>query len=162
MTPEIPSISIVSIHALLTECDPTGSQRAGKACRFNPRTPYGVRQSASNTVIVHTSFQSTHSLRSATDAIGRVRIESKVSIHALLTECDVPAKSLSDLRFRFNPRTPYGVRRNPPFIGPPSSAFQSTHSLRSATVSPSNGGLFVEVSIHALLTECDNAFFSKT
>ena len=55
----------------------------------------------------------------------------------------------------FNPRTPCGVRL---IIGSPiglSGLFQSTHSLRSATRYGSRGSVHADVSIHALLAECD-------
>ena len=146
---------------------------------FNPRTPCGVRPATKNNVDRRTEFQSTHSLRSATG----IRPES------------------TRYRRSFNPRTPCGVRLRPPAL--PSTAFpvsihallaecdkkdffllqflkkfQSTHSLRSATVpersvyhdnqkfqsthSLRSATLFLvpnyqthHVSIHALLAECD-------
>ena len=81
----------VSIHALLAECDclfirhhhrrscfnprtPCGVRRGGKAhgahlrC-FNPRTPCGVRPDLDMIDMWEGVFQSTHSLRSATDTI---------------------------------------------------------------------------------------------
>ena len=57
---------LVSIHALLAECDP-----------FPRATPRRKSQ-----------FQSTHSLRSATTTCRQNRKHRKVSIHALLAECD--------------------------------------------------------------------------
>ena len=56
-------------------------------------------------------FQSTHSLRSATETVKSNNTVLAVSIHALLAECD----------WSFNLSTA------------PSPMFQSTHSLRSAT-----------------------------
>ena len=145
----------VSIHALLAECDVTSSRQSiarrgfnprtpcgvrldslvsgGAGGCFNPRTPCGVRQSASNTRTARISFQSTHSLRSATAwrALARAIEEfqsthslrsatrrprhglarATVSIHALLAECDsIQARILVKVR-GFNPRTPCGVRR---------------------------------------------------
>ena len=101
----------------------------------------------------------------------------RVSIHALLAECDVlHPPLLSDAR-SFNPRTPCGVRRQPPdnketiesfnprtpcgvrlFETPlrlSIAGFQSTHSLRSATSHQRNARPMRPVSIHALLAECD-------
>ena len=101
----------------------------------------------------------------------------RVSIHALLAECDrgsfpriTPTKS-------FNPRTPCGVRllhiplsstlpgfqsthslRSATAFTPNTlkdSLFQSTHSLRSATLSDCATPVPTCVSIHALLAECD-------
>ena len=78
-------------------------------------------------------FQSTHSLRSATEyATG------------------LPASSRS-----FNPRTPCGVRRLIVHGRLFYTGFQSTHSLRSATVSAKSTRERMPVSIHALLAECD-------
>ena len=100
---------------------------------FNPRTPCGVRlnpQRRYETVIV---FQSTHSLRSATKWKPFVTNGKKVSIHALLAECDRPARAGLISQGSFNPRTPCGVR---------------PHTSISFS-------FIVLVSIHALLAECD-------
>ena len=78
----------VSIHALLAECDtPTNRPQRGRGSfnprtpcgvrhaksgghrgqpRFNPRTPCGVRLNTEEEVVEEYVFQSTHSLRSAT------------------------------------------------------------------------------------------------
>ena len=58
--------SNVSIHALLAECDGQDHVAPGHSGRF----------------------QSTHSLRSATEAVVMVPADKAVSIHALLAECD--------------------------------------------------------------------------
>ena len=83
-------------------------------------------------------------------------MRGKVSIHALLAECDRYNAGIRDQKQRFNPRTPCGVRQIPihrrinlhrvsihallaECDSMPSSIlrrgpkFQSTHSLRSAT-----------------------------
>ncbi len=57
---------IVSIHALLAECDGQGEPKAGVAECFNPRTPCGVRLREKIILYQVFTFQSTHSLRSAT------------------------------------------------------------------------------------------------
>ena len=128
-------------------------------------------------------FQSTHSLRSATHHRVALRKMRHVSIHALLAECDAKPYQHSFLRHvsihallaecdnnrherrallvSFNPRTPCGVR---PFDEHNLSLFlmfQSTHSLRSATISPKNKQHFYDVSIHALLSECDALRFDS-
>ena len=103
---------IVSIHALLAECDFREPIRNRSCPSFNPRTPCGVRPGQT----------------------GPRYAGEGVSIHALLAECD--AHHCQDPRDQrgFNPRTPCGVR---PCVGPRndqrSLQFQSTHSLRSAT-----------------------------
>ena len=79
----------VSIHALLAECDQIFRRSPVKATCFNPRTPCGVRP----TTLPHPCRY------------------FSVSIHALLAECD----SL------------------PPLNATSTFSFQSTHSLRSAT-----------------------------
>ena len=78
---------------------------------FNPRTPCGVRRQGHDAPGLIKRFQSTHSLRSATEAMPSRPINVTVSIHALLAECDLSAV--------------VGVSIREPF--------QSTHSLRSAT-----------------------------
>ena len=79
---------IVSIHALLAECDTGLTAANGGGTGFNPRTPCGVRPSNQPTNHKHIMFQSTHSLRSATDTREPWWRRKPVSIHALLAECD--------------------------------------------------------------------------
>ena len=108
------------------------------------------------------SFQSTHSLRSATRTGAYGDTTPEVSIHALLAECDPPLKAVNKPTESFNPRTPCGVR---PVQGPmviPLQKFQSTHSLRSATIHHAGDGEEYLVSIHALLAECDNMKDTRT
>ena len=80
---------IVSIHALLAECDLCGGQARPISHSFNPRTPCGVR-------LIYPS--------------GEVEM-IKVSIHALLAECDLFCGQSRPVSHCFNPRTPCGVRR---------------------------------------------------
>ena len=61
----------------------------------------------------------------------------------------------------FNPRTPCGVRQDSKEPKNNSVKFQSTHSLRSATISVELFLLHASVSIHALLAECDSYFVSS-
>ena len=100
-------------------------------------------------------FQSTHSLRSATRVFRSTPPFGKVSIHALLAECDGQGRQTSIFPRCFNPRTPCGVRPCGTRRKIKRKPFQSTHSLRSATTS--EGIIFPDnvVSIHALLAECD-------
>ena len=171
------NIQLVSIHALLAECDSMALISLDGCRGFNPRTPCGVRPPSSSVVISDITFQSTHSLRSATVQPDGSRVEKTVSIHALLAECDRGAGFPRFRRPCFNPRTPCGVRPlplRPPFlegmfqsthslrsathdegVGPVWGAFQSTHSLRSATFASPEASRYGMVSIHALLAECD-------
>ena len=102
----------VSIHALLAECDLARVKRYPAGCRFNPRTPCGVRLYATGRVASYRKFQSTHSLRSATAGFDRIIALVAVSIHALLAECDLWLEFAFSVMSGFNPRTPCGVRRN--------------------------------------------------
>ena len=124
---------------------------------FNPRTPCGVRPVFLCAVSCSPEFQSTHSLRSATFFIHRYYLTPAVSIHALLAECDACELSHCNHATGFNPRTPCGVRPAPEPLKRSWKLFQSTHSLRSATVTAVWSILPTGVSIHALLAECDAA-----
>ena len=169
---------LVSIHALLAECDrvfvigtrwhPVSIHALLAECDFKG----GPQKAARN------RFQSTHSLRSATDRIEIKQISFLVSIHALLAECDIFQRfggsgftgfnprtpcgvrhydgGLLLLRYGFNPRTPCGVRPRLPTRWGGRPEFQSTHSLRSATAGDGIKPFNYEVSIHALLAECDS------
>ena len=105
------SIFRVSIHALLAECDINDLLQCKGKRSFNPRTPCGVRQARSHEEWRGYVFQSTHSLRSATNNKGYRVYLFEVSIHALLAECDVWKNLLVCQIWSFNPRTPCGVRR---------------------------------------------------
>ena len=125
--------SDVSIHALLAECDPPGPSM-------------GNNQDA----------VSIHALLAECDRYGwPLQHHLWVSIHALLAECDRSGPSRSRKGGSFNPRTPCGVRQD--VVGRDGKVyqFQSTHSLRSATGFQVAFSPAMEVSIHALLAECD-------
>ena len=131
--PEMRTLYKVSIHALLAECDLTPAEAEIYGAGFNPRTPCGVRRIHIASTRAHAMFQSTHSLRSATGSKASLIIRCRVSIHALLAECDHRILSYRFLFPGFNPRTPCGVRRGQPHNNKLKERFQSTHSLRSAT-----------------------------
>ena len=128
-----PVTSLVSIHALLAECDyrqlllwvfPVVSIHALLAeCDRSKSWAFGISR----------LFQSTHSLRSAT---GR----------------EPPGAGKPP---GFNPRTPCGVRQLRLTLLVDPKKFQSTHSLRSATLRTKRSARKYIVSIHALLAECD-------
>ena len=102
---------IVSIHALLAECDSQHVSYLRIIQCFNPRTPCGVRQDDETLTWAIYEFQSTHSLRSATGLANHFRNMHPVSIHALLAECDSSTGEQPLETIGFNPRTPCGVRR---------------------------------------------------
>ncbi len=117
---------------------PCGVRQSGSVPKpaplcFNPRTPCGVRQWPLFFPCSTLTFQSTHSLRSATSNRKLTEPRHIVSIHALLAECDYQW----------------------PKRAAPCLSFQSTHSLRSATNKIVDNIIKSDVSIHALLAECD-------
>ena len=146
----------VSVHALLAECDRPMPAVMCLTGSFNPRTPCGVRPSWERVSGPERGFQSTHSLRSATHhplrhmlSIKRFNPRTPCGVrHSARTE-DARGQS-------FNPRTPCGVRLLPSVFSMSGSGFQSTHSLRSATAVWNEDKALLEVSIHALLAECDD------
>ena len=106
---------------------------------FNPRTPCGVRLRSMKPVPRPGRFQSTHSLRSATDCPSFERCIDAVSIHALLAECDLRTKG-----------NYYVITK------------VSIHALLAECdlySSPSRTSF--SVSIHALLAECDRTLPEK-
>ena len=112
-------------------------------------------------------FQSTHSLRSATGLWSSTTRTEAVSIHALLAECDWGGGTSTSPLPGFNPRTPCGVRPTINGVSGAITLFQSTHSLRSATMRSAGFCTCLLVSIHALLAECDSSqeialFMSKS
>ena len=195
---------LVSIHALLAECDPYTllSIRRLRVSIHALLAECDMEEISDGVWAM--KFQSTHSLRSATILFDCLNAQGAVSIHALLAECDEEWSAPGYDTKGFNPRTPCGVRlsfffrnckRKKGFQSTHSlrSAtriysqfgqdfpFQSTHSLRSATsrfrnpgaagdsfnprtpcgVRPYSGRAYdvcLEVSIHALLAECDLRF----
>ena len=136
---------MVSIHALLAECDSTLSCPLSMRRRFNPRTPCGVRPCAELKFFKWQRFQSTHSLRSATEEIennkhdkrfqsthslrSATKIENDhlvmviVSIHALLAECDHYSQGQKDkeivsihaLLAECDSRSPHPIQQSPGF-----------------------------------------------
>ena len=107
------------------------------------------------TLLHKKSFQSTHSLRSATEHPRDLPVPGSVSIHALLAECDRTWAKAPCGQTCFNPRTPCGVRHAGTEAVITCQPFQSTHSLRSATHAVIIALPERAVSIHALLAECD-------
>ena len=63
----------VSIHALLAECDGSLQRLLCSLVGFNPRTPCGVRLPTHSGRLSVKGFQSTHSLRSATSSSHKQR-----------------------------------------------------------------------------------------
>ena len=130
---------VVSIHALLAECDATAMSSTGvRLPGFNPRTPCGVRQIDDDNTVKIMRFQSTHSLRSATNVSAlRLCRRNVVSIHALLAECD--HDDVGRVGNRLSVVSIHALLAECDF-----------HDESPASRSPK-----CVVSIHALLAECD-------
>ena len=124
----------ISIHAPREGCDGQRVCIWGYPKDFNPRTPRGVRPSASRPAIIPFS----------------------ISIHAPREGCD-GLGAISPLYFtNFNPRTPRGVRRSQCRQRRRSnSPFQSTHPARGATPQRPPGHCHTPISIHAPREGCD-------
>ena len=130
---KLKSVALVSIHALLAECDLTPCQKA--------RIGYW--------------FQSTHSLRSATGSFQGSR-PSREGFNPR-TPCGVrpmppPPKTP---RCLFHSARTWGCATCGEMLPLVYNRFQSTHSLRSATPAHPRIWCGDTVSIHALLAECD-------
>ena len=79
---------LVSIHALLAECDWGSPSSIYSGCRFQSTHSLRSATCSRGNGISGSGFQSTHSLRSATFRGGLQPAFPRVSIHALLAECD--------------------------------------------------------------------------
>ena len=122
-----------SLHALCKECDGFVLPLTAGNTGFNPRTPCGVRRSPNRRPESRSLFQSTHSLRSATNNVAAAaRMLWFQSTHSLRS-ATFPERAEVRRVPGFNPRTPCGVRRKLWLSMPLNPRFQSTHSLRSAT-----------------------------
>ena len=152
-----------------------------KKC-FNPRTPCGVRHVPVFVQIDKIGFNPRTPCGVRRGKYNSVKNPYDVSIHALLAECDIGTARGKTETWGFNPRTPCGVRHQTALNGPGIRSFnprtpcgvrlrqapvrpdclqfQSTHSLRSATIRRDEEGSRAKVSIHALLAECDPSFLS--
>ena len=205
MAGEEDSIRRISIHALLAESDGKAWAFLDQLMKF--QSTLSLRRA---TCPFHQGdrtpslFQSTLSLRRATPASGRQMTPACyfnprspcgerpqqpvysltfifISIHALLAESDICWPNTSPRRRNFNPRSPCGERRAMQKTYALLRIFQSTLSLRRATVgirsapagthnfnprSPcgerlSSRSWFIRVigiSIHALLAESDSKY----
>ena len=99
---------------------------------------------------------SIHALLTESDIPGLCRIRPAIiSIHALLTESDRLSPPNTIRNGYFNPRSPHGERRFAGRYSNVGSLFQSTLSSRRATRIVRRDGTRGVISIHALLTESD-------
>ena len=131
----------VSIHALLAECDVTAALQRNGIPSFNPRTPCGVRPCDVGLVKQDDGFNPRTPC-----GVRQVQLPGpgtlyKVSIHALLAECDPVAPRPGFFRLvsihALLAECDWALKVIPQRL----KMFQSTHSLRSATVLASVGGV---------------------
>ena len=127
-------VAVISIHALRGEGD---RLRRGLIMRAE-------------------EFQSTPSVGRATKVFRLRRHDSDISIHALRGEGDAAHKTQHHTFFYFNPRPPWGGRRNARRLAVVRTQFQSTPSVGRATIDPEAKRLPYKISIHALRGEGDN------
>ena len=125
----------ISIHALLAESDLCLSISVLWMAHFYPRSPCGERR---------------------VTVLG-IQHRVGISIHALLAESDYGAGSSRDPARDFYPRSPCGERLARVNSMLTLIQFLSTLSLRRATQCPPYHGDSLQISIHALLAESDNA-----
>ena len=111
---------------------------------------------------IHSSlFQSTQSLRTATIAADNVL--ELCSYFNPRSPCGLRPKfvTLGILSMNFNPRSPCGLRQISICDIDHYIAFQSTQSLRTATIPQSKRGGCRYISIHAVLADCDKAAMER-
>ena len=151
MTPNI------SIHAPREGCDGQRVCIWGYPKDFNPRTPRGVRPSASRPAIIPFSI-SIHAPREGCDGLGAISPLYFTNFNPR-TPRGVRRQEIassSHIRTDFNPRTPRGVRRSQCRQRRRSnSPFQSTHPARGATPQRPPGHCHTPISIHAPREGCD-------
>ena len=126
------------------------------SCHFNPRAPYGARLAIRRIQTRIVPFQSTRPIRGATTASYPIIQIVSISIHAPHTGRDSLRMLQAYMTSYFNPRAPYGARRdrsqrrtgtqnfNPraPYGARPAVSwltvlfhvFQSTRPIRGATL----------------------------
>ena len=88
----LPHDGRISIHALLTESDPSMTVLHCKTLNFYPRSPYGERRTP-NSGRIRDTIISIHALLTESDPADlQIRVTLNISIHALLTESDSPPR----------------------------------------------------------------------
>ena len=101
----------ISIHAPLTGSDSRDRAEILQDFDFNPRSPYGERRAWGESIKPIAQFQSTLPLRGATRNLKKQPQRGTISIHAPLTGSDNGRRRFWVGRPNFNPRSPYGERR---------------------------------------------------
>ena len=123
----------ISIHAPHTGGDFAASFTASPKTNFNPRPPYGGRPDQHGVHGGARAFQSTPPIRGATAVLKYVAAWKAISIHAPHTGGDTVQLYSTWRTPYFNPRPPYGGRRQRYFQIFATQEFQSTPPIRGAT-----------------------------
>ena len=126
-----------------------------RQCRFNSRTPGGVRLILTSSVSQSAVFQFTHPGRGATHQSYRCGYNHAVSIHAPREGCDSQTLVCPPAGQGFNSRTPGGVRHTFAHHRTTRAWFQFTHPGRGATERGQAFHQGYRVSIHAPREGCD-------
>ena len=105
----------ISIHAPHTGRDPPQSTTRKRSVHFNPRAPYGARQSFGlGKTVQEIEFQSTRPIRGATNT-KRLLTSSSPNFNPRAPYGARPWPALRGSALtNFNPRAPYGARRSIP------------------------------------------------
>ena len=169
----------ISIHALHAESDsfyskfafirfyfnprsPCGERRSPSSIykgfeNFNPRSPCGERRGKTRKFSTLSIFQSTLSMRRATNPQIRRKYHKWISIHALHAESDRTLRTYWRKRLHFNPRSPCGERHSQIFAEDMDGSI-SIHALHAESdVVRQAFTRALKISIHALHAESDAA-----
>ena len=124
----------ISIHAPHTGRDPPQSTTRKRSVHFNPRAPYGARQSFGlGKTVQEIEFQSTRPIRGATNT-KRLLTSSSPNFNPRAPYGARPWPALRGSALtNFNPRAPYGARHGNTFYFAYIDRFQSTRPIRGAT-----------------------------
>ena len=108
----IPGLREISIHAPRGGSDLCLLEQMLFLFDFNPRSPWGERRYVAAQVAQSLIFQSTLPVGGATLVIGIVAHGLSISIHAPRGGSDSLLVALERVLWYFNPRSPWGERRN--------------------------------------------------
>ena len=123
----------ISIHAPRMGSDRTCSGRAPRRKHFNPRSPYGERPQGRPARNQGHGI-SIHAPRMGSDGIARTAWpQEEISIHAPRMGSDTSASAFANRTGYFNPRSPYGERRQDTGAVIEAKIFQSTLPVWGAT-----------------------------
>ena len=131
--PDITPANDISIHAPHTGRDFQAGPIPYPASDFNPRAPYGARLVHLSSHNLPPQFQSTRPIRGATQACPANLLTAQFQSTRPIRGATMASPSrLPPVRY-FNPRAPYGARRQANTKTLRTERFQSTRPIRGAT-----------------------------